>query len=94
LYESYIEKNLESPLFKKNKRRRTKKPRRFFNQSANKIVVKDYKSMEKALLSQKTPRYFIGILLFRNYPTIDKINPGESIVIDMFLMTMKPQNLS
>jgi hypothetical protein len=46
----------------------------FFNQAANKVLVKDYKNKnEKTLLFQKNTRYFIYVLLFKKYPGIDKL---------------------
>jgi hypothetical protein len=42
------------------------KPRRIFNQAANKVLVKDYKNKnEKTLCSKKHARYFIYVLLFK-----------------------------
>jgi hypothetical protein len=52
------------------------KPRGFFNQSDNSVLVKDYKNRnEKTFVTQKIP--IICVLLLRNYPNIDKISPGS-----------------
>jgi len=89
LYESYIEKESGNPsqfVRKINEGGYTKNQEGFFNQSANKIVVKDYKNnSEKAFVIPKNTQDILSAFYYlRNYPTIDKINPGESIVIDMF----------
>ncbi|MFT5253440.1 MAG: hypothetical protein ACI87N_002477 [Flavobacteriales bacterium] len=89
LYESYIEKESGNPaqfVRKINEGGYTKSQEGFFNQSANKIVVKDYKNnTEKAFVIPKNTQDILSAFYYlRNYPTIDKINPGESIVIDMF----------
>jgi hypothetical protein len=89
LYESYIEKESGNPsqfVRKINEGGYTKNQEGFFNQSANKIVVKDYKNKsEKAFVIPKNTQDILSAFYYlRNYPTIDKINPGESIVIDMF----------
>jgi hypothetical protein len=85
LYESYIEKNqvILLNLLEKLTKEDTLKPRRFFNQAANKIVVKIIKKHGKPLLFKKYQDILSAFYYLRNYPTIDKINP-ESIVIDMF----------
>jgi hypothetical protein len=48
--------------------------------------------MKAFVIPKNTQDILSAFYYLRNYP-IDKINPGEVIVIDMFLM-MKPQNLS
>jgi hypothetical protein len=76
LYESYIEKESGNPaqfVRKINEGGYTKSQEGFFNQSANKIVI-----------PKNTQDILSAFYYLRNYPTIDKINPGESIVIDMF----------
>jgi hypothetical protein len=89
LYESYIEKESGNPsqfVRKINEGGYTKNQEGFFNQSASKITVKDYKNnTEKAFVIPKNTQDILSAFYYlRNYPTIDKINPGESIVIDMF----------
>lgn len=89
LYESYIEKESGNPaqfVRKINEGGYTKNQEGFFNQGANKIVVKDYKNnTEKAFVIPRNTQDILSAFYYlRNYPTIDKINPGESIVIDMF----------
>jgi hypothetical protein len=89
LYESYIEKESGNPsqfVRKINEGGYTKNQEGFFNQSANKITVKDYKNnTEKAFVTPKNTQDILSAFYYlRNYPTIDKINPGESIIIDMF----------
>jgi hypothetical protein len=61
------------------------KPRGFLI-ADNSVLVKDYKNRnEKLLLLQKYSRYIICVLLLAHYPNIDKISPGESIAINMFI---------
>lgn len=89
LYESYIDKESGNPaqfVRKINEGGYTKNQEGFFNQSANKIIVKDYKNKsEKAFVIPKNTQDILSAFYYlRNYPTIDNINPGESIVIDMF----------
>lgn len=89
LYESYIDKESGNPaqfVRKINEGGYTKNQEGFFNQPANKILVKDYKNnTEKAFVIPKNTQDILSAFYYlRNYPTIDKINPGESIVIDMF----------
>jgi hypothetical protein len=87
LYESYIDKESGNPaqFVRKMKEEYTKNQEGFFNQSANKIIVKIIKNKsEKAFVIPKIPQDILSAFYYlRNYP-IDKINPGESIVIDMF----------
>jgi hypothetical protein len=89
IYESYIDKESGNPsqfVRKINEGGYTKDQEGFFNQSANKITVKDYKNKsEKAFVIPKNTQDILSAFYYlRNYPTIDNINPGESIVIDMF----------
>jgi hypothetical protein len=58
------------------------KPEGFFNQAANKVLVKDYKNKNEKNFCSKKLQYFIYYL--RNYPGIDKLKVGESVAIDMF----------
>ncbi|NRT12259.1 DUF3108 domain-containing protein [Flavobacterium sp. 14A] len=89
LYETYIDKDSGMPYrfvrkideggYKKNQEG-------FFNQSANKVTVKDYKNNnEKTFVTPKNTQDILSSFYYlRNYPGIDKIKPGESITIDMF----------
>jgi hypothetical protein len=53
------------------------KPRGFFNQSDNSVLVKDYKNRnEKLLLPKNTQDILSAFYYLRNYPNIDKISPG------------------
>lgn len=89
LYESYIDKESGNPyqfVRKINEGGYTKNQEGFFNQAANKILVKDYKNKnEKTFVIPKNTQDILSAFYYlRNYPSIDRINPGESIVIDMF----------
>ena len=88
-YESYIEKESGNPLQfvrKINEGGYTKNQEGFFNPSSSRIVVKDYKNKsEKTFVIPKNTQDILSAFYYlRNYPTIDKINPGEAITIDMF----------
>jgi hypothetical protein len=67
----------------------------FFNQSASTVLVKDYKTeMKNFCYPKKHSRHFYRrSTILRNYPNIDKINPGSLLSLICLLM-MKPQNLS
>jgi hypothetical protein len=89
LYESYIDKESGNPyqfVRKINEGGYTKNQEGFFNQSANRILVKDYKHQtEKNFVIPKNTQDILSAFYYlRNYPSIDKINPGETIAIDMF----------
>lgn len=89
LYESYIDKDTRSPyqyLRKINEGGYTKNQEGFFNQSENRVLVKDYKNKtEKTIeIPKNTQDILSSFYYLRNYPTIDKMKPGESIAIDMF----------
>ncbi len=89
LYESYIDKDSGNPyqfVRKIDEGGYTKNQEGFFNQSANKIVVKDYKNKsEKAfVVPDKTQDILSSFYYLRNHPSIDKLKIGESIAIDMF----------
>ena len=89
LYESYIDKESGNPyqfVRKVNEGGYTKDQQGFFNQTANKINVKDYKNKsEKTFVIPKNTQDILSSFYYlRNYPNIDKINPGETIAIDMF----------
>lgn len=89
LYESYIDKDSRNPyqyIRKIDEGGYTKNQEGFFNQSENKIFVKDYKNKtEKTLdIPKNTQDIMSSFYYLRNYPNIDKIKPGESVSIDMF----------
>lgn len=89
LYESYFDKETGNPyqyVRKINEGGYTKNQEGFFNQSENKILVKDYKNKnEKTVVIPKNTQDIMSTFYYlRNYPNIDKIKPGEAIAIDMF----------
>ncbi|MES2239503.1 MAG: DUF3108 domain-containing protein [Bacteroidota bacterium] len=89
VYESYIDKDSGNPyqfVRNINEGGYTKNQEGFFNQDSNKIVVKDYKrKTEKTFVIPKNTQDILSTFYYlRNYPTIDKIKPGEFIAIDMF----------
>ncbi|MBC7846864.1 MAG: DUF3108 domain-containing protein [Flavobacterium sp.] len=89
LYESYIDKESGNPykyVRKINEGGYTKNQEGFFNTSENKVRVKDYKhKTEKTFIVPKNTQDILSAFYYlRNYPSIDKINPGDSIAIDMF----------
>jgi hypothetical protein len=55
------------------------KPRGFFNQSDNSVLVKDYKNRnEKTFVTPKNTQDILSAFYYlRNYPNIDKISPGS-----------------
>ncbi|MCG9792008.1 DUF3108 domain-containing protein [Flavobacterium algicola] len=89
LYESYIDKNTGNPyLFtrKIDEGGYTKNQQGFFNQSSNRIVVKDYKNKSEKtfVIPHNTQDILSSFYYLRNHPSIDKLKVGESIAIDMF----------
>jgi len=89
VYESYIDKDSGNPyqfVRNINEGGYTKNQEGFFNQSSNRVTVKDYKKKtEKTFVIPKNTQDILSTFYYlRNYPTIDKIKPGESIEIDMF----------
>lgn len=88
-YESYFDKETGNPyqyVRKINEGGYTKNQEGFFNQSRDKIVVKDYKNKnEKTFAVPDNIQDIISTFYYlRNHPTIDKLKVGESIAIDMF----------
>jgi len=88
-YESYFDKETGNPyqfVRKIDEGGYTKNQEGFFNQTANKILVKDYKGKtEKTIAIPENAQDIMSTFYYlRNYPTIDKLKPGESIAIDMF----------
>lgn len=89
LYESYIDKETGNPyqyVRKIDEGGYTKNQEGFFNQSENKILVKDYKhSNEKTFATSKNTQDIVSSFYYlRNYPNIDKMKTGEFVAIDMF----------
>jgi hypothetical protein len=88
-YESYFDKETGKPYqfvrkideggYKKNQEG-------FFNQSDNKIFVKDHKNKSENtfLIPENTQDIVSTFYYLRNHPTIDKLKVGESITVDMF----------
>jgi len=58
----------------------------FFNQTANNVLVKDYKhKSEKTISVPENVQDIVSAFYYlRNHPSIDKLKVGESIAIDMF----------
>lgn len=88
-YESYFDKETNKPfqfVRKIDEGGYTKNQEGFFNQDANKVVVKDYKkNTEKTFPVTENVQDIISTFYFlRNHPNIDKLKVGESIVVDMF----------
>jgi hypothetical protein len=89
VYESYIDKDTRNPyrfVRKIDEGGYTKNQEGFFNQKTNKILVKDYKhKTEKSFdFSKNTQDILSSFYYLRNYPNINKIKVGESVIIDMF----------
>ena len=89
VYESYIDKTTRNPyrfVRKINEGGYTKNQEGFFNQRTNRILVKDYKhKTEKAFDFPDNAQDILSSFYYlRNYPNINKIKAGESVVIDMF----------
>jgi len=88
-YESYFDKITNKPYqyvrkideggYKKNEEG-------FFNQDANKVLIKDYISKtEKSFSVTENIQDIVSSFYFlRNSPYIDKLKVGESVIIDMF----------
>jgi len=89
VYESYIDKDTRNPykfVRKINEGGYTKNQEGFFNQKTNKVLVKDYKhKTEKTFdFSENTQDILSSFYYLRNYPNINKMKAGESVIIDMF----------
>lgn len=88
-YQSFIDKTTSKPyqfLRKINEGGYEKNQEGFFNQDKNTVLVKDYKnSTEKTFnVSENVQDIVSAFYYLRNHPSIDKLNVGESIMIDMF----------
>lgn len=89
LYESYFDKETGEPYHfvrKIDEGGYTKNQEGFVNQQTNKILVKDYKNKtEKTFpFAERTQDIVSTFYYLRNYPTIDKLKVGESVLVDMF----------
>lgn len=89
LYESYFDKQTGSPyryVRKIDEGGYTKNQEGFFNQTENRILVKDYKrKTEKTIVITDNVQDIISSFYYlRNHPNIDKLKSGEAITIDMF----------
>jgi hypothetical protein len=89
VYESYIDKSTRNPykfVRKINEGGYIKNQEGFFNQKTNKVLVKDYKhKTEKSFDFPKNTQDILSSFYYlRNYPNINKIKEGESVIIDMF----------
>lgn len=89
VYESYIDTNTGNPyryVRKINEGGYTKNQEGLFNQKTNKILVKDYKhKTEKTFdFSKNTQDILSSFYYLRNYPNVNKMKTGESVIIKMF----------
>jgi hypothetical protein len=89
LYESYFDKETGKPyqfVRKIDEGGYTKNQEGFFNQEANTVLVKDYKNKnQKSINVSENVQDIVSTFYYlRNYPTIDKLKPNESVTIDMF----------
>jgi len=89
LYESFIDKKTRNPyrfIRKINEGGYTKNQEGHFNQSTNKVLVKDYKhKTEKSFdFPNNTQDILSAFYYLRNYPNVAKLKKGESVSIDMF----------
>lgn len=88
-YQSFFDKKTGQPyqyVRKINEGGYTKNQEGFFNQSANNVLVKDYKKKTEKTISvpENVQDIVSSFYYLRNHPTIDKLKVGESISIDMF----------
>ncbi|WP_035641352.1 DUF3108 domain-containing protein, partial [Flavobacterium gilvum] len=87
VYESYIDKDTRNPyryVRKINEGGYIKNQEGFFNQKTNKVLVKDYKhKTEKTFdFTKNTQDILSSFYYLRNYPNINKMKAGDSIVIN------------
>jgi hypothetical protein len=88
-YQSYFDKKTGQPyqfIRKIDEGGYKKNQEGFFNQSANNVLVKDYKNKtEKTISVPENVQDIVSAFYYlRNHPSIDKLKVGESIAIDMF----------
>lgn len=89
LYESYFDKETGNPyqfVRKIDEGGYTKDQEGFFNQSTDRVLVKDYKNKSENtyLVPEGVQDILSTFYYLRNYPSIDKLKIGESIAVDMF----------
>lgn len=88
-YESYFDKETGNPyefVRKIDEGGYTKNQEGFFDQSSDRVLVKDYKNKkERTIVVPNNVQDIMSTFYYlRNYPTIDKLKVGESVSIDMF----------
>ena len=88
-YESYFDKETGLPyqfVRKIDEGGYTKNMEGFFDQSADKVIVKDYKSgTNKSFnVSDKTQDVMSMFYYLRNHPNIDNLKVGEAVSVNMF----------
>ncbi len=88
-YESYFDKETGNPyqfVRKIDEGGYTKNQEGFFNQSTDRILVKDYKNKKEKtfVIPNNTQDIMSTFYYLRNHPNVDKLKIGESIAIDMF----------
>lgn len=88
-YESYFDKETGLPyqfVRKIDEGGYTKNMEGFFDQAADKVVVKDYKSgVTKSFnVTDKTQDVMSMFYYLRNHPNIDNLKVGESVTVNMF----------
>ena len=88
-YESYFDKETGLPyqfVRKIDEGGYTKNMEGFFDQAADKVLVKDYKSgVNKSFnVTDKTQDVMSMFYYLRNHPNIDNLKVGESVAVNMF----------
>lgn len=88
-YQSYIDKNTGKPyqfLRKINEGGYTKHQDGIFNQEKNTVFVVDHKhkTQKTFTVTENVQDIVSSFYYLRNYPGVDKLKPGESVMIDMF----------
>ncbi|AIN73162.1 DUF3108 domain-containing protein [Flavobacterium psychrophilum] len=88
-YQSFIDKTTYKPyqfLRKIDEGGYTKNQEGFFNQDKNTVLVKDHKNnTDKSFnVSENVQDIVSAFYYLRNHPNINRLNIGESIMIDMF----------
>lgn len=88
-YQSYFDKKTGQPyqfIRKIDEGGYKKDQEGFFNQTANNVLVKDYKKKSEKTISvpENVQDIVSAFYYLRNHPNIDKLKVGESIAIDMF----------
>jgi len=88
-YQSYFDKETGNPyqfIRKIDEGGYTKNQEGYFNQSANTVLVKDYKHNTEMVfnVTENTQDILSSFYYLRNHPNIDKLKVGEYISIDMF----------